>query len=137
MASVRPANARLAPTRMEALHGLEVFAVHVGLAELQFVGSAHGRVQAAGEDGRRETVLAVVGHRDGFVEVAERGDRQSRPEYLLAHDCHLLATADQHRWLVVVAAPAIVALAANSDLGAIFHGLLYGRLHAAQLRMAD
>src|ERR1035437_3109485 len=57
MASVRPANARLAPTRMEALHGLEVFAVHVGLAELQFVGSAHGRVQAAGEDGRRETVL--------------------------------------------------------------------------------
>ena len=35
--AVRAANARLAPSGVEALHGLEVFAVDVGLAKLQAV----------------------------------------------------------------------------------------------------
>ena len=43
-------DAALLDTCMEALHGLEVFAVDVGLAKLEFAGYAGSGVEVLGED---------------------------------------------------------------------------------------
>ncbi len=48
--AVGTADARLLHAGMEALDGLEVLAVDVGLAELQFAAGLHGDIQILGED---------------------------------------------------------------------------------------
>lgn len=49
--AVSAADAGLAPARMEALHAFEVFAVDVGLAELETVDGLHGQGNIARVDG--------------------------------------------------------------------------------------
>ena len=48
MLAIGPADPRLARTGMEALHGLEVLAVDVGLAEIQRPGGMQCGIQVAG-----------------------------------------------------------------------------------------
>ena len=50
MLAVGTANTRLLHTSMEALDGLEVLAVDVGLTELQFAAGLDSDVQVLGED---------------------------------------------------------------------------------------
>src|ERR1039458_7699157 len=101
--AVSAADAGLAPAGVEALHGLEVLAIHVGLAELQLVRGAHGYIERAGVDGGGQAVLAVVGVGDGFVEGGKRGDGQDRTKGLPLHDGSLLAAIGENRGLEVVA----------------------------------
>ena len=70
--AVGTANTRFLHTSMEALDGLEVLAVDIGLAELQFAAGLHGDVEILGEDGRSQTIFAVVGILDGLVDVGDK-----------------------------------------------------------------
>src|ERR1017187_2769687 len=101
--AVGAADAGFAPSSVKALHGLEVFAIHVGLAALEFVRSTHGCIERTRVDGGGTAVLAVVGESDGLVEGFEGGDGKNRAECLLLHDAGVLPAAAQNRGLVVIA----------------------------------
>ena len=75
-------DAALLDTCVEALHGLEVFAVDVGLAKLEFAGYAGGGVEVFGEDAGSQTVFAVVGPLDGLVDgvVLNQWDNGTDPD---------------------------------------------------------
>ena len=55
--TVSTTDAALLDTCMEALHGLEVFAVDVGLAKLEFAGYAGSGVEVLGEDAGSQAVF--------------------------------------------------------------------------------
>lgn len=80
MFAISAADARLAHPGMEALHRLEVFAVDVGFAEVDFAHTVHRLAQVAGLERLGQTVLAVVGQADSLVEVVDDLNRQHRPE---------------------------------------------------------
>ena len=92
MLTVGTADATLLHTGMEALDSLEVLAVDIGLAELQFAAGLDSHVQVLGEDAAGQTIFAVVGHRDDLVERLELNQRDDRSEGFLVDDVHLLTT---------------------------------------------
>ncbi len=77
--AVGPAHAGLAHARMEALHGLEVLAVDVGLAEVDLAHGLHGLGQVARVQGRGQAVFAVVGAGSFFMTFLAGNERPSRP----------------------------------------------------------
>ena len=88
--AVGTADTTLLHTCMEALDGLEVLAVDVGLAELQLAAGLHSHVQVLGEDGGCQTVLAVVGPGDHLIDGLELDERDHGAEGLLMDDVHVL-----------------------------------------------
>ena len=53
--TIGTADTRFLHTSVETLNGLEVLAVDVGFAELQFAAGLHGNVEVLGEDARWRT----------------------------------------------------------------------------------
>ena len=65
-------------TGMEALDGLEVHAVDIGLAEFNLTADAGGGVNVLGEYRRGQTVFAVVCPLDNLVDIVELDRRSPR-----------------------------------------------------------
>src|ERR1017187_7861888 len=87
--AVRAADAALAPTGVEALHSLKIFAIDVRFAEVDLLAGAQGRIQIARVNAGSETVIRIVGEVDGLVQVVKRHHRDHWPEDLLANNLHL------------------------------------------------
>src|SRR5438445_196961 len=102
--AIGAADAAFAPAGVEALHGLEVFAVDVGLAEVDLLAGAEGGVEVAGVDAGGEAVVGIVSEIDGLVEVVELHDGDYGAEDFAADDVHALGAAGEHGGLIVVAA---------------------------------
>lgn len=81
--AVRAADPGLADAGVEALHGLEIFPVDVGFAEVDFVAGAHGRAEVAGVDRGRQTVFTVVRQIDRLIQIIDDLDQAID----LANDC--------------------------------------------------
>jgi len=137
MFSVCAADAGFAPAGMEALHGLEVLAIDVGFAKLQLIGGAHGYAQVRGVDRGGQAILAVVGHRDGFVGGLESGDGQYRAKGLLLHDGALLPAVCENRWRKEVPCLTLAGAAAAEDLRAILVSLAHNGADQFLLPLAD
>ena len=101
--AVVAAQAGLADARMEALEGLEVLAVYIGLAVVQLVQGAHDGIPVGGIDGRGQTEDAVVGFFDHLVKGLEGRDRQDGSENLLGHDPGAVLAAGDDSGLIEVA----------------------------------
>ena len=101
--TVGTADTTLLHTCMEALYGLEVLTVDVGLAELEFTAGLRGDVQVLGEDGRSESVLTVVGPLDGLIDGVELYQGDDGAEGLLMDDVHLLRTVVEYGSCIEVA----------------------------------
>ncbi|MNO87151.1 hypothetical protein D3C76_785690 [compost metagenome] len=95
MLAIRPANPRFTHPGMEPLHRFEVLAVDVGFAKIQLAHGVQGLAEVAGIDRRGQSIVAVVGQGDGFIQVIDDLDRQHGTEDLLAHDLHVGAAAGQ------------------------------------------
>ncbi len=78
MLSVGAADTGFANTRMETLHGLEILAVDIGLAEADLATGAHRQIEVARVERGGQAVFAVIGLGDRFVEIVEIVDGQNR-----------------------------------------------------------
>ena len=117
-------DAALLDTCMEALHSLEVFAVDVGLAKLEFAGHAGSGVEVLGEDAGSQTVFAVVGPLDGLVDGVVLNQWDNGTEGLLMDDVHILTAVVENGGSVEIALRAN-AMATTEQCGALLDGALY------------
>ena len=116
--------ATLLHTGMEALHGLEVLAVDVGLAKLQFTGHAGGCVNIFREDTRRQSVLTVVSPFDGLFNTFKLNQRNHGTEGFLVDDIHLLGAVVQYGSGIEVALVAHT-MTATEQLGSLLDGAFH------------
>ena len=80
MLTIGTTDTALLHTSMEALDGLEVLAVDVGLAKLQLAAGLYSNIQILGEDARSQTVFAVISLSDGIVDGIEFNERMTGPK---------------------------------------------------------
>ena len=103
---------------MEALHGLEVLAIDVGLAKPDFVAGAHRDRDVLRVDRRGQPVIRIVGEGDRLVNIRHLHDWGDGAEDLAADDLHVVAAARHHGGFIVVAVSLPVgAFPAGADLG--------------------
>ena len=146
--AVGTANAALLHTGMEALHGLKVLAVDIGLAKLQFTGYAGSGVNVLGEDARCQSVFAVVSPGDGLFDGVVLHQRNDGAESLFMDDVHVLTAVVEHGGSVEVSLLAHTVSAAqqlcaltDSTLHLFRHTfqgtLLYQRTHVDGVVLTD
>ena len=114
---------------MEALDGLEMLTVDIGLAKLKFTTGLHGNVQVLGEDAGSQTVFAVIGHSDDFIEGFKFHQRNHRTEGLLMDDIHILTTVVEHRSSIEITLGAYT-MATTEQFGTLTDGTHYFLRHA-------
>ena len=90
MLTIGTTDTRLLDASVEALHGLEVLAVDVSLAEFQFTSYAGSCVDVLGEYRRSQTVFAIVSPSNGLVDAVELYQWNDWAESLLVDDVHIL-----------------------------------------------
>ena len=131
MLTVGTADTTLLYTGVEALDGLEVHAVDVGLAEFNLTADACSCVDIFGEHRRGQTVFAIVGPLNHLVDIVKLYQRQHWAESFLVDDVHVLRAVVEHGGGIEVAL-ALDRLAATENLGSLLHGVLHLLRHALQ-----
>ena len=133
--AIGSADATLAPSGMEALDGLEVETVDVGLAEEQLGPGALNEAVVIGEQRRREAILAIVGKLQRLIKSLELGNRNSRPEDLFLHNFTVLGGASKNGRGEEVSG-AVDCLATAKDGSTSLDGAVNHTLHLVQLILA-
>jgi len=77
--AIGASDAALAPAGVEALHGFEILAVDIGLAETKLPAGPHWDVEIARVNRGGQPKVGIVGAGDGFVQVVEGHDWDRRP----------------------------------------------------------